>query len=312
MLEIGVCAWSMQSTYMRPRPFAALYREALNDARHAESLGFDSFWLGEHHFSYDGYCPSLAQAAAFIAAGTERIAVGPGVLLLPLHGAARVAEACAATNAFAAGRLRMAVAVGWRDVEFNGLGVKLADRAQLMNEHCESLVNGACAKRFAGTEFWMGGISKPALRRAGRYGASPLLTFAGPNEIRAMSAQWRSELPAKMAKTPRVGLIVDFWTDNSEARRAWIRLRMREQWRYYAKLFSPGPDVPIDAVLDGMMAPTVLGTPSEAIAALQPLIEAGVEVLVLRPRFDGIEGKEVRRCMDLIASDVMPELRRHR
>lgn len=127
-----------------------------------------------------------------------------------------------------------------------------------------------------------------------------------------MSAQWRSELPAKTAKTPRVGLIVDFWTDNSEARRAWIRLRMREQWRYYAKLFSPGPNVPIDAVLDGMMAPTVIATPREAIAALQPLVEAGVEVLVLRPRFDGIEGKEVRRCMDLIASDVMPELRRHR
>jgi len=42
----------MQSTYMRPRSHTGLY-----EAQLAESLGFGSFWMGEHHFAYDGLLP---------------------------------------------------------------------------------------------------------------------------------------------------------------------------------------------------------------------------------------------------------------
>ena len=48
----------MASTYMDSPFYGDLYREMIDHAVRAEQLGFDSFWLGEHHFSYDGYCPA--------------------------------------------------------------------------------------------------------------------------------------------------------------------------------------------------------------------------------------------------------------
>ena len=40
-------------------PWQQLYTENLNQAVYAEDLGFASIWLSEHHFSEEGYLPSL-------------------------------------------------------------------------------------------------------------------------------------------------------------------------------------------------------------------------------------------------------------
>jgi alkanesulfonate monooxygenase SsuD/methylene tetrahydromethanopterin reductase-like flavin-dependent oxidoreductase (luciferase family) len=38
------------------------YEEVLTMAEWAEELGFDSFWLGEHHFYWYGTCVSLQRS----------------------------------------------------------------------------------------------------------------------------------------------------------------------------------------------------------------------------------------------------------
>ena len=72
-------------------------REALQNsldlARHAEKLGFNRFWLAEHH-----NMPGIASAAtavviAHVAAGTSKIRVGAGGIMLPNHAPLMVAEA---------------------------------------------------------------------------------------------------------------------------------------------------------------------------------------------------------------------------
>jgi luciferase family oxidoreductase group 1 len=72
-------------------------REALHNsldlARHAEKLGFNRFWLAEHH-----NMPGIASAAtavviAHVAAGTSTIRVGAGGIMLPNHAPLMVAEA---------------------------------------------------------------------------------------------------------------------------------------------------------------------------------------------------------------------------
>ncbi len=61
-------------------------------ARHAESLGYDRFWVAEHHGT-----PGLAGASpevliAAIGAATERIRVGSGGVMLPHYSPLKVAE----------------------------------------------------------------------------------------------------------------------------------------------------------------------------------------------------------------------------
>jgi len=72
-------------------------REALQNsldlARHTERLGFNRFWLAEHH-----NMPGIASAAtavviAHVAAGTSKIRVGAGGIMLPNHAPLMVAEA---------------------------------------------------------------------------------------------------------------------------------------------------------------------------------------------------------------------------
>lgn len=54
-MRFGLGLWCLQSTALAPRHHVHAYRELLEDARLAERLGYDSVWLSEHHFFYDGY-----------------------------------------------------------------------------------------------------------------------------------------------------------------------------------------------------------------------------------------------------------------
>ena len=55
------------------RPYPQLYQEILAQVSHIENLGYDNVWLTEHHFTSDGYNPSLFPTAAAIAARTRTI-----------------------------------------------------------------------------------------------------------------------------------------------------------------------------------------------------------------------------------------------
>jgi len=55
-----------------PVSFESPYRASLEQICWAETLGFDSVWLTEHHFCADGYAPSPLVIAAAIGERTKR------------------------------------------------------------------------------------------------------------------------------------------------------------------------------------------------------------------------------------------------
>lgn len=319
-LLVGVNSWSMQSTYMRPRSHQFLYREALREAQLAESLGFDSFWMGEHHFAYDGYCPSVVAASARLLAATSTLRVGTGIVHLPLHDPHRLAEAAAAIASFAPGRFRIGVAGGWREVEYLGSGLGLGDRARLMEEYLEELVDGAAAARLGEIELYMGGGSPAAVRRAGRYGISLLLAYAGPEEAAARRALWQQNLRAEPRQDLRIATIRDVWVDGDPVRLDWVRGRMAEMWRFYARfddaevkshhIHGETPSDDVEANIPAMMAYGTLGTPDDVFEELARIVETGIDELILRVRFDGIDADLVEKQLRVLAEEVVPELRK--
>jgi luciferase family oxidoreductase group 1 len=66
---------------------------ALRTARHAESLGFTRYWVAEHHNLAGVASSATAVLVGHIAAGTQRIRVGSGGVMLPNHAPLVVAEA---------------------------------------------------------------------------------------------------------------------------------------------------------------------------------------------------------------------------
>jgi luciferase family oxidoreductase group 1 len=78
---------------------------ALQTAQHAEKLGFTRYWLAEHHNMPGLACSSTAVLVGHIAAGTQRIRVGSGGIMLPNHAPLVVAEAFGTLEALYPGRI---------------------------------------------------------------------------------------------------------------------------------------------------------------------------------------------------------------
>jgi luciferase family oxidoreductase group 1 len=80
-------------------------RNTLDLARHTESLGYLRYWLAEHHSM-----PGIASAATavvigHVAAGTARIRVGAGGIMLPNHSPLVIAEQFGTLEALFPGRI---------------------------------------------------------------------------------------------------------------------------------------------------------------------------------------------------------------
>lgn len=103
-------------------------------AVHAEALGYDAYWLGEHHTSdYVMSSPQMVLAAA--AAKTERIRLGTGVSLLPNHDPVRLAEDFATLDLLSRGRAEIGFGGGFTAHTFRLFGQRVEDGAHLAAEH---------------------------------------------------------------------------------------------------------------------------------------------------------------------------------
>src|SRR5215204_4501556 len=68
---------------------------------------FGAISLSEHHFTDDGYLPSVMALAAVVATRTKRIGVGTNIIQLPLHNPLRIAEDALTADVLSAGRFRL-------------------------------------------------------------------------------------------------------------------------------------------------------------------------------------------------------------
>jgi alkanesulfonate monooxygenase SsuD/methylene tetrahydromethanopterin reductase-like flavin-dependent oxidoreductase (luciferase family) len=106
----------------------------------ADTLGYDSVWLGEHHFSRHGILADCMVQAAAIAAVTERVRIGTGVVVLPFHHPVRLAEQAAMVDILSNGRLDLGVGVGYQRREFNGLGLSIDEARERFRDHLDILL----------------------------------------------------------------------------------------------------------------------------------------------------------------------------
>jgi len=259
-MKVGFGSLTCQRGPGDPRPDGDRYREALELAAHAERVGFDSVWLSEHHFMPDGYTPSLLVLAAAIAARTERIGIGTGVLLAPLHNAVRLAEDAATAQLLSGGRLVLGVAQGWRREEFDGIGVPYRGRHLLFEEIVRTLREAwgdgpVTPKPDPPPPLWIGGVSESAVRRAGRMGDAFTASWHTVDEFRERVAWARDENPEIAVA---IVLPVFAWDGDP-----WPHIR--EPLEYYISCFQGAGDTPESLVV---------GRPEEVAAAMLAYEEA--------------------------------------
>src|SRR5919109_4559603 len=194
-VHIGIGLFTGQVPPGSKRTFTQEYREILDMVRLAETLGFESAWVSEHHGSGDGYMPSLLPTLAGFAAATDRIKLGTGVVLTPFHHPLRLAEDAAVVDLISGGRLILGLGLGWRDEEYRMFDVPVRERVRRTEETVDILRKAWTGDRFSheGKAFrfedvavtprperegqdgeqppiYLGGFVEDAVRRAGRIG----------------------------------------------------------------------------------------------------------------------------------------------
>ena len=89
-------------------PADALHR-ARNLAQHAERLGYQRFWLAEHHNMVGIASAATAVAIGYVAEGTSTIRVGAGGIMLPNHAPLVIAEQFGTLASLYPGRIDLGV-----------------------------------------------------------------------------------------------------------------------------------------------------------------------------------------------------------
>ncbi|MFB8387281.1 LLM class flavin-dependent oxidoreductase [Microbacterium sp. NPDC055910] len=107
----------------------------------AEELGYESVWVGQHHFGLgSGRLSSPLVLLAAVAAQTKRITLGTAITVLPLEDPVRLAEDAAVLDLVSGGRLNLGLGSGGGDrAAFTAFGLDYAARRELFDRNLRTL-----------------------------------------------------------------------------------------------------------------------------------------------------------------------------
>lgn len=118
----------------RGRSVPDRYQQLFRLAAVAETLGYDSIFVAEHHFHEYGVVPDPAVMLAALAARTTRIRLGPAIATLPYHHPLMIAESYAMVDILSGGRLVLGTGSGYLKHEFAGFGIAAQEKRQRYDE----------------------------------------------------------------------------------------------------------------------------------------------------------------------------------
>lgn len=188
-------------------------------AEQAEALGFDGAFVGDRLLSeastpdgatvYGASMLDVTVALATMAARTERMLLGPLVLVFPYRHPVQLAKQLASLDAASGGRLVVGAGIGWNAREFEVLGLDMAGRGERFEEQLalvkqlwsgEPVTSDGRTWQLADVRI----VPPPA-----RPGGPPLwLASFSPGQ----ALDWTDELPAPARRQlDRVGRLADGW-----------------------------------------------------------------------------------------------------
>jgi len=275
--------------------------QALVDlACRAEELGIDSVWVHDHVFNVGHVFDRIGgkpyyepmTLLTFVAARTRRVRLGTSVLVLPYHNPVRLAKAAATLDVLSGGRLIMGVGVGVIEQEIRAMGSPYAERGAFTDESIaimralwtqdEPKFDGRFS-RFDGMKFSpkplqkpsipvvIGGVSRPAIRRAARFGDGWQPLGMSPEALGQGIATLRDEARAAGRDAAKIPVSIAMSLAAARAGRH------------------------------------ALGTkPAEIIQNAKAYASLGVETLIISANTS--EPREARSALEMIARDVVPAL----
>jgi len=271
-------------------------RNTLDLARACDALGYDRYWMAEHHAS-----PALAGASPEVLIGpvalaTERIRVGSGGIMLPHYSPFKVAETFALLSAMAPGRIDLGLGRAPGSDQRTALALQ-RDRTRPMpmdfpealdeltgyldgtipSDHAFGRLKDTMPTGGGRPELWMLGSSPDSARWAAERGMPYCFADFINSDGAALAQHYRRTFhPSAHLAEPHV--MVATWAiaapDTAEAERQSLPSRMMMAHLYAGRLIAVPTIETAEAWLaanpQGMMRRRrlTLGTPAEVRAGL--------------------------------------------
>jgi alkanesulfonate monooxygenase SsuD/methylene tetrahydromethanopterin reductase-like flavin-dependent oxidoreductase (luciferase family) len=284
------------------------FREFVDYNVEAESLGFVSTFLVEHHFTGFGQISATLNLLTFIAARTTTLRLGTAVIVLPWHNPVLLAEQTATLDLLSQGRLDFGIGSGYRYREFAGFAMAMEEAADRFDESLEVILKAWTSdepwshhgKYWKFDEvvveppthqkphppLWMGAGSPESIRKVAAQGYKLLLDqYASFDEIRERIALYRSEVekqgrtydPMSVGVTRSINIartpaeLAKAYENRIAARRRIDRLTIRPDRKNEKRMISD----------EAICAGALYGTPAEVATKLEILRDAGAEYVLL-------------------------------
>ncbi|MEH3085962.1 MAG: LLM class flavin-dependent oxidoreductase [Xylophilus ampelinus] len=255
-----------QSVAVDGEPQDAAIRRTLELATWCEALGYERFWVSEHHGhpSIVGSAPEVLLAA--IAARTQRIRIGSAGVMLPHYAAYKVAEQFRVLDALAPGRVDLGVGRAPGSDRRTALLLNPdADAAGRFPQQVAELrrwIQGeemppghpghgvrAHPRSDTAPAVWMLGSSDYGAQVAGHFGlpyAFAWFITEGRGAEQALALYRSTFQPSEALARPQAAVCVWALAADTEDE-AWRLFRSRERWRIDRNAGRLGPILPPDA-----------------------------------------------------------------
>ncbi len=311
-----------------PRTTGQFYAELLEQVEAAEELGFESFWIAEHHFHEYGGIPRPPIWMAAAAQRTRRIRLGAAVVVLPFDHPLRVAEDYAMVDILSNGRLDLGAGSGYLKHEFEGFGIPGEEKRERFDEALEILLRAWTGERFSyegkhhrvkdiqlnvvplqtpRPPVWVAILRNEAAPFVGQKGFPiMMIPYVSTEEFSELAQTVRAFRQAFIAAGGRpedatvpFGLHT-YCAESFEEARAHAREAMDRyvRTRLYAK------QRPFEVLVEKDLV--AFGSPADVARVARRYEDAGLTHFLAITNFGGLEHKKVLRSMELMAKHVLP------
>jgi alkanesulfonate monooxygenase SsuD/methylene tetrahydromethanopterin reductase-like flavin-dependent oxidoreductase (luciferase family) len=154
MEHLGYTGTPINERHYTSEQLAGALHKAVAYAKCMDGLGYNTFWMAEHHFQPEGTecIPNLLMMAMHLVNLTKSLKIGCGFNVVPMWHPLRLAEDYAMADILSGGRVIFGVARGYHTREVETFGAPLTDQdanRELFEEGCDVLFKAFEGKPFS-------------------------------------------------------------------------------------------------------------------------------------------------------------------
>ncbi|TMW72309.1 LLM class flavin-dependent oxidoreductase [Alteribacter natronophilus] len=309
------------------RSHVQLLNEVVEQSVEADTLGYDSVWFAEHHFSEYGILTTPQILLSIVAERTKDIRLGVSIVSLPFRNPIQVAEDYALVDVLSNGRLNLGLGSGYLPHEFEGFNVEGKDKAFKFNDGLAVLNKAWSGETFSHNgeyyqfsdvqlevvpkqkevPLWIGALRPQGAHFVGKMGYNimgvPYVASNSIAELKDVIDSYKSSYLEAGHPEEKINIPLALHTYVAPTREEAVETA-RDHLNLYLDTRMYGKSAQYEDLEEREQL--LIGSPEDVISRLREYQKAGCDHVMMLMNFGGLPHEKVIKSMKIVAEQVMP------